>query len=164
MTVDQIASSVEDITGFALIRDDQFNLMRRSSNGGLRTLFGGADGFFVTQPSTDPTVTQALAMARLAEAASAFVVTNDAAVADPAARRLFKDINTLDGAADDASLRAQMQALRLRILSQRVDANSPEVDDDVLLWQEIFALQSDSRTAWAGVVAALLRDPSFMLY
>jgi hypothetical protein len=166
VNVDLIASQLEDLTGFTGVNIDGTNLYRRSDNGGLRTLLGGADGIFVTSPSKEPTVTQALVMEQLAMSSAATVVNSDFDIADPAQRKLFKDIDfTATINTNQDALRLQMQALRLQVLGQRVEFNSPEIEDDLLLWSELFAVNgTDTQLAWSGVLAALLRDPAFMLY
>jgi hypothetical protein len=111
-------------------------------------------------------VTQALTIEQIAMSAAATVVNSDFDIADPTARRLFKDVDfTATISSNPDALRAGMQALRLRVLGQRVELNSKEIEDDVLLFSELFAIDgSNTKLAWGGVLAALLRDPSFMLY
>jgi hypothetical protein len=165
INVDLFASQVAELTGFTGVTPDGINLYRRS-NGGLRTLLGGADGLFVTTPSKEPTVTQALTVEQLAMSAAATVVNSDFDIADPAARRLFKEIDfTATISSNPDALRAGLQALRLRVLGQRVELNSKEIEDDLLLFSELFAVDgTNTKLAWGGVLAALLRDPAFMLY
>jgi hypothetical protein len=165
VNVDIIASQIKELTGFDGLTPEGVDLYRRSNEGGLRTLLGGADGFFVTTPSKEPTVTQSLVMERIAETAAATVVNSDFDIADPAARRLFKDIDFSQTITNPDALRVQMQALRLQVLGQRAELTSAEITDDLQLWSELFAVDgTNTKLAWSGVLAALLRDPAFMLY
>jgi hypothetical protein len=51
------------------------------------------------------------------------------------------------------------------VFGQRVELNSKEIEDDLLLFSELFAVDgTNTKLAWGGVLAALLRDPAFMLY
>jgi len=39
-----------------------------------------------------------------------------------------------------------------------------EVEANLALWQELYAINRDADEAWAGLLTALLRDPDFLLY
>lgn len=155
VTPDLLASQVEDLTGFRW-EYGGYDLLG-SDAVGFRTLAGGADGYNVTEAATSPNATLLLVQERLAEAASAYVVNQEP-------ERLF----TVDFAAtpetDRAAMAAQLQALHLRLYGHRVAADGEEVAGGLELWTDLYAVETDGRAAWAGVLSALLRDPDFLTY
>ena len=46
----------------------------------------------------------------------------------------------------------------------RVDADGEEVEADLALWSELYALDGDPAAAWAGVLSMLMREPTFLFY
>lgn len=162
LTVDQLASSVEDITGF---RWDYAGYdMLDNDTVGLRTLAGGVDGQTVTESATSPSATLLLVQERLAEAAASHVVTTESALPQ-ADRALFTEI---DGTETPESGRdamvAQIQRLHLRLFGHTIAADGPEVEGNLGLWSELYAADGDAGAAWRGLLSALLRDPDFVLY
>ena len=59
---------------------------------------------------------------------------------------------------------AQLQLLHLRVLGNRIDADGPEVEANLELWQALFEVEGDPAAAWAGVLSVLIRDPDFLFY
>jgi hypothetical protein len=59
---------------------------------------------------------------------------------------------------------AQVQVLHLRLFGDVVAADGPEVEANLALWSELYALDHDPAAAWAGVLTVLMRDPRFLLY
>jgi hypothetical protein len=154
--VDIYASQLADLTGFSFT-DGGVELLRTS---GLRTLAGGADGRVATVPSLTPTVPQALVAQRLAEGAAGFVVQGDAA--DPANARLFAGFDFQD--TSRGAVVAQLVKLHLRLFSERISADDPEVLAEADLFEALLALDPDPLVAWQGTLSALLRDPKFLFY
>jgi hypothetical protein len=159
LSVEQLASSMEDLTGF------QWSWygydMMATDIYGLRTLAGGVDGAFVTAPATTATATGALVWERLAEASAWYVVAEDKA--NPEEARLF----TAYGAtpqSDPELFTAQLQQLHLRLYGKQVEAAGPEVEAGIALWEALYALEHSPDQAWAGVLSVLLRDPEFLFY
>lgn len=95
---------------------------------------------------------------------SAYAVTTERAL--PAAeRRLFTGIDfTETPASDETAMREQMQSLYLRILSRRTEVDGPEVNALMELWSSLHDIDGDIPGAWRGVLDALFRDPTFLLY
>ncbi|MEL6346858.1 MAG: DUF1585 domain-containing protein [Myxococcota bacterium] len=164
LSADQLASSIEGITGF---RWEYLGYdMLRNDLVGVRTLAGGADGNTVTRNTTAPNTTIMLVHERLSEAAAAFAVARDmeaAGAGEPA--ELFTQIDfTETPASDEAAMVAQLQDLHLRIFGQPVDAGGEEIAANLALWQTLYDIDQNIPAAWAGVTVALLRDPDFLLY
>lgn len=127
---------------------------------GFRVLAGGIDGYDVIEPSLAPAPTRALVVRRLAEGAADFVVDDDfGKLAED--RRLLTLIER-DGNGEN-KVRAQLVALHLRLLGERVTPISPAVDEDVALWGAVF-FRSGGSAAWRAVIAALLQDPRAVTY
>ncbi|MCA9489924.1 MAG: DUF1549 domain-containing protein [Myxococcales bacterium] len=161
-TTDLLADQVEDLTGFRWLGMDGRDLLRTDQQG-FQTLGGGADGVFVTRAASAPNATILLVQERLAEGAAAYVVEHD--VLEPSSARLFTAIDFTETTETDRdAMVAQVQALHRRIFGHQVDADSAEVEANLGLWDELYALDHDTTTAWSGVLTALLRDPDFLLY
>jgi hypothetical protein len=160
VTTDQMASQIEDLTGFRF-QYYGYDMMSTDSYG-LRTLAGGVDGNLVTAPATNPTATMLLVQERLAQTSAWYVTTNDALSEEP---RLFTKIDfheTPTGSKD--RIVAQIQNLHFRIFGQRVAEDGPEVAANLALWSELFAVDGSSVNAWAGLLSVLFRDPEFLTY
>jgi len=163
VTPEQWADMLADWTGYRLEAGGADLLATDLT--GLRTLAGGGDGRSGAEPATLPTATMSLVWERTAEAAARHAV--DAPIAPPDARALF----TVDLAAepagdvafDDPAFRAQVVALHRRLFGTRVAADGLEVRATLALWDRLAAIDGPA-DAWAGVLTALLRDPSLVLY
>lgn len=158
---DQFASQLEALTGFRftyygydVIESDTY---------GVRTLAGGVDGVYSTKPATEPTATMILTWERFAQAAADHVVTNDRL--DPQDARLFTLIDFSEHPDRDRdAMAAQLQRLHLLVLSDRIQLDGPEVDANLALWEDLYAITGDATQAWAGVLSVLFRDPAFIFY
>jgi hypothetical protein len=149
-TPDLMASQIEALTGYrwTYLGAD----MLGTDTSGVRTLAGGADGTTVTRVSDLPNATSILVQQRLAEGATAHLFSTDPS-------------RLLGGAdLDQAPLPEDLVALYLAILGQEVEPDSEPVTALMSLWDELHAVDSEPRTAWAGVVYALLRDPELSTY
>jgi hypothetical protein len=159
---DAIGASVEDLTGF----DWQVEGLPvlQSDVKGLRGLAGGVEGILIKQPALRPSSSILLVSELLAAEASAYAVATEADL--PAAdRRLFTEIDFTETFDDDEPLlREQAQLLYVRVLSRRVAVDGPEVDATMDLWRSLYELEESPSAAWRGVLDALLRDPTFLLY
>lgn len=161
VTPELLASMVEDLTGFRFTYYGYDMMM--TDTYGLRTLAGGVDGQFVTSPAEEPTATLVLVQERLAEAAAHYVVQADRA--NPGSARLFTEIGFVETPASDRDTMArQVQALHLRVFGKRIAVDGPEVEANLELWQELYELEHDPAEAWTGLLAVLLRDPTFLWY
>lgn len=157
--IDQLASSIEDLTGFRWTFDGLDIL--RSSSIGLRILGGGADGETVFSSATHPNATMLLTQARLAELSAAFAVENEALVPKEE-RRLFSlvDLDTTN----ESNILPQIRQLHLLVLSQPISEDGPEATGLHHLYTTVSELESSSQSGWKAVLTALLRDPSLLIY
>lgn len=162
-TPDLLASQIEDLTGFRWTWAE-YDMMQTDVVG-LRTLAGGADGATVARNATSPNATLVLVQERLAEAAAWYATVADMENPDAASRRLFTEV-TMEETPESGrdAMVAQVQALHRRIFGAEVAADGPEVEANLALWSELYALDGSAPAAWAGLLTALLRDPDLLLY
>lgn len=158
--VDQLASSIEDLTGFRFTYAG-YDMMSTDTYG-LRTLAGGVDGQFVTQPAREPMTTMVLVQERLAQGAARYVVETDSG-SDTPALFLYVDF-TETPATNREAMVEQLQHLHLRVFGTRVAADGLEVEANLQLWEALYAIDGDPAEAWVGVLSVLLRDPLFLVY
>jgi hypothetical protein len=151
VTAPLLASMVEDLTGYRWTDDAGHELLAMDA-GGYRTLAGGIDGVDVPTPLRGPNATVPLVQERIAEAASRYVVDTDPT-------RLFTV--DVDANPDADTVRTEVDALWLRVLGRAPSAG--DRDATVQLWLDLDRAEGP-RSAWAGVLCALLRDPTFLLY
>ncbi|HHO50240.1 MAG TPA: DUF1585 domain-containing protein [Deltaproteobacteria bacterium] len=166
-----VARQLEALTGFRwLARTDpprcglecwgEIDLLRSDASG-FHTLLGGFDGVQLPHPARTPLPSQQLALARLAAEAAAHGVEADLAEADRGARRLLTELpDPLD--ADPEAVRAQLTALYLRILA--LPPSTQEIDALHTLYDDALTRHPDRAGAWRVVIAALLMDPSWMVF
>lgn len=154
-TPDLMASQIEGLTGYRWTYGG-YDLMK-SDTVGFLTLAGGADGLTVSASATAPNATLLLVQQRLAEAAA------DYAVQTEPSRLLTIDLDATPEAAPDDFV-AQIQALHWALYGDRVAADGPEVTANLELWSELYTVTRDTRRAWAGLLAVLLRDPEMLFY
>lgn len=162
VTTDQLASQVEDVTGFHWTYAG-YDMLGTDSVG-VRMLAGGADGYSVTKVASSPNTTIVLVQQRLAEAAADHVVVAESGLM-PAARGLFTEVDFSETPETNrAAMVAQIQRLHLRVFGHRVAADSEEVSANLALWSDIYSFDNNPVNAWRGVLIALLRDPDFLFY
>ncbi|MEZ4236910.1 MAG: hypothetical protein R3F59_12305 [Myxococcota bacterium] len=157
-----LASEIRDLTGFDWTTVEGYDLLQSDAFGFL-SLAGGADGVFTTSNARSPNSTLLLVQERLAEAASDYVVGTDAA--DRSAAKLFTEVDfTETPETGREAMVAQIQRLHRRIFGHEVAADGPEVEANLGLWSDLYAVDDDIPRCWAGLLSALLRDPDFLLY
>jgi hypothetical protein len=127
---------------------------------GFRSMTGGIDGDKVTRPTHSPTPTRLLFLAALAEEAAGSVVDHDLAV-DEGDRHLLGPVTA--ETTDEATIRARLTWLHLRILGERVEPDGPEVDATWALFSSALA-DSTTRRAWKVTLAAMLQAPQVLFY
>lgn len=170
---EQYATQIADLTGFQWLGEhrtaaceETFDCwgvvdLARSDLYGFRAMAGGIDGIQQTTPVHTPTPTRQLVMDRFASEAAGFVVDADFAL--PAAeRRLLTGVEADD--TDEAPVRAQLVALELRILTEVVPSDGPEVDAAYTLFTSVLATGASPLDAWKLVLVALLTDPQMVVY
>jgi hypothetical protein len=162
VTAEQLATQVEALTGFTWTSNG-YDMMRTDAVG-VGNLAGRADGFRMSRHISSPNTTLLLVQERLAQASAVYLIQTEMAQAQKN-RTLFTEADlSLPVDADHDAAVAQLQALHLRVLSRRVEADGPEVAANLALWEELYAADENPTLAWAGVLTALLRDPDFILY
>ncbi len=158
LSPEQIEKAVADLTGFTW-RYAGYDQLTNDIVG-HRILAGGMDGLNVTQPERDPTLTAALVMKRLGQAAAQVVVAHDFS-ARPEDRTLLGDIDAGGDLPGDASFTAELIHLHRRVHGVTPDADTLAADE--ALWNDV-ADASTVGQAWASVVSVLFRDPAFWTY
>ncbi len=166
---EQYARTIEQLTGFQWLAApaaaacapscvEQVDLAR-SDDYGFRSLAGGIDGEATLRPTHQPTPTRLLAMARHAEEAAGYAVSQELVAG--AERRLFAAV-TLD-TTEESAVRQEIASLHARVLGLAVATDSPDVDEMYTLFSSALA-RGDTVTAWSLVVSTLLRDPRMLFY
>ena len=148
LSPDQLHSSVEALTGFRWEQDgfDQLG----NDTWGYRVLAGGVDGEALTLPQSDPGLTWALVVERLAQGAADYATAQAAAGTPPP---------ILEGIELASSPDAEtLDRLHFWLLGSRADADW--LADVEALWAAAEA-EADAQAAWAAVLEILLRDPEF---
>jgi hypothetical protein len=128
---------------------------------GYGVLAGGLDSIYVTRPSHTYSATVSLVLRTLAQLAADHVVESDFAV-DADERKLLGLVEP--GTSDEATVRAQLVDLHLRLFGERVEADDADVDDALALWSAALEHGGDPRRAWKVVLAALLQDARIAYY
>jgi hypothetical protein len=160
VTTDQMASQIEDLTGFRFSYYG-YDMMTTDSYG-LRTLAGGVDGNLVTAPAVNPTATMLLVQERLAQTSAWYLTAEDA---DSDSPRLFTLIDFHETpSTSKATMVAQIQALHFRLFGKRIAEDGPEVEANLELWSDLFNVDGTTTDAWAGLLSVLFRDPDFLTY
>jgi hypothetical protein len=165
----QLAALVEDLTGFRWRTELPVDIGSGTIGGidlmtdslfGFEVLAGGIDSMNVTLPSHTMSASVSLVLRALAARASDLVVDNDLAQSNR--RHLLTEVS--EATEDEATVRAQLVALELRIFGQRVAADSPEIDDAFALFQAALAESDDPPRAWKAVLFAMLQDARVAYY
>ena len=154
VTVDQLGTQIEALTGFAW------------TNGGVEMLgndmAGGADGDTVVRSATQVNATMLLVQARLAEAAATHAAWRALEEGD---RSLFtRMLPNVARQTDPEAAVGMLQDWMLMILGREVAADGEEITALLALYDELYAAEGDPTVAWVGVLVALLRDPDLLLY
>jgi hypothetical protein len=161
ITVDQLGTVLEDLTGFRFTYAG-YDLLG-SDTYGVRTLAGGVDGVYATKPADQPTATASLVLERVGQAAAWYVAEHDRD--NPDAPTLFTAIDFSETPdSDREAMVAQLQLLHLRLFGDRVAADGQEVEANLALWEELYDAEGDRVAAWADLLSVLFRDPRFLFY
>ena len=155
LSPDQLASSVEDLTGFRWVVDG-FDMMT-SDELGFRSLAGGVDGLNTFQPQQDPGITWVFTVQRFSQLAGQYVADNDLDGENPV---LLTRV-TAQTRYYEATFVQQLKELHMRIYS--TPASEEWVEEMTLLWEEVDLMEGPVK-AWASVVSLSLRDPRFVFY
>lgn len=154
VTPELLGREVEELTGYRMTVAE-WDLLT-SDLYGLRLLAGGIDGVNATSAPRVHTPTLLLVQERLAEAAARYAV-------DSGTSPLFPLVPPTE-AGDEATRRAQIVGLALRVIGAEWATDGVEVDALAELWDAATATDGDPRTGWTAVLTALLRDPALVVY
>jgi len=153
LTSHQLSGAILEATGYHWAVEGADLLT--TSERGFRAIAGGGDPGSFTAPADRPGVGHALVMDHVAWAAGWTAAAGDLTGEGPG---LLTGASTETRPGDD-TFESVLDALHLRLHGEL--PSSVERDEVTALWQSVFDQTSDPTTAWAAVVAALLRDPRF---
>lgn len=156
LSPDQLTTALEDLAGFTWEVNNCEQL--RQDDYGYRVLVGGTDGFKVVRPQGDPGLTWALVLKRLAQGVATHAVQTE--LLGDGERQLLLYVDT-DTPSTDPLFQQELVDLHRRLLATRPSAE--RLAADTALWDELNTLHGPE-VAWAGLLAALLRDPAFVSY
>jgi len=130
--------------------------LARSSLYGFQSMAGGTDGFMVTSPTHTATPTRVLVLNRLAAEGAGYVVEQDLAEADLAARRMLGEVDGTDAGVD-----RQIDAAWTRVFGEKP---SREDRESLRGLYDIVADRDGETEAWKVVLTALFQDPRVVFY
>ncbi|MEE2785945.1 MAG: DUF1549 domain-containing protein [Myxococcota bacterium] len=148
LSPERLQRVVTQLTGFQT-KVEGVDLMRAER--GLRVLGGGLSAFSGDYPARTANITRVLVQARLAEAASFYVVNQRGPKADAL-------INDLDAPPTQAGI-----ALLFRTILGRQPSDQ-EVTAFTELYSEITGDDAELELGHAALISVLLRDPEFLIY
>jgi hypothetical protein len=151
----QLASSVEALTGFEWTWQGYDQLDNDTI--GYRILAGGVNGWSVTAISDSPGFSFTLVLERLSEAAGSWVVSQG--IGEDSAGLL----NLVGDGIEASSQEFTDQLVLLHRAFHGFTPGEELLELDRALWVAISAQEGPS-AAWAGLISALIRDPSFWSY
>lgn len=174
---EQYARTVEDLTGYRWWAYVDSPTCANGSDGsqcwgevdlsnsdlyGFRAMSGGIDGYWAVRPTHQSTPVKLLVTGQIAANAAGWVVDEDFAQPDPAARRLLTLV--APDTTDEEAIRAQLAELHRRILVEPVAPDGPEVDASFELFSAALASRDDPAAAWKVTLIGLLQDVRMLWY
>lgn len=167
----QLANLVRDLTGYQwstrlVYEPDDFDSgtidLMDDAFFGYQVLFGGIDSVFVTRPSHTFSATSSLVLRAFAAQAAGAVVDADFDQADPSERRLLRLVGESDST--EPVIREQLTWLHMRVLGERVEPDSLEIDESWELFAAALDATNDTRRAWKVTLTAMLQDMKIAYY
>ena len=155
LTPDQLATSLEDLTGFVW-KSEGFEMLA-SDLTGYRVLAGGIDGRGVRSQQHNPGLTWMLVVKRVAQAAADAAVSRDLVAGEAV---LLSHV-TLENRPGDSAFTAELDGLHWRLYA--LPAESVWRDEISALWSAVEA-EDGAVAAWKTTLAVLFRDPLFVTY
>lgn len=139
LTPDQLESILNDLSGFewTYINSPQLD----NDTMGHRALAGGVDGYYISRPIQDPTLTWSLVVQRASELAGAQIQEG--------------------GAFPSSPTRDEVAELHWRLYAER--PTDTWLDDAMALWEGVAAREGDA-AATQALVSAMLRSPRMQTY
>ena len=167
---EQLARLFDDLTGFSWEATLPFESegaafgtvdLARSDLFGFRSLAGGIDSYYVTTPARTMSTSASLFLRRYAARAAGHVVEADFAV--PAGeRRLLRSVEP--NVAEEASVRAQLVDLHLRLYGEVLEPSSGPITESWSVFRAVHARTGDVRHAWKTLLTAMLQDVKIAYY
>ena len=151
----QLGATIEELTGYKW-ESAGFDQMD-NDDWGYRVLTGGVDGVALSLPVQESTLTSALVIKRLAQAAS---YTEASSHLGDGGSTLLADVD-LSWEPGDAAFEDKVGDIYFGLTALRADSDT--LDAYGALWSEVAAM-SDATTAWQAVVEGMLREPAFISY
>jgi hypothetical protein len=160
---EQLASIVEDITGYRWVFDGREGLT--TGDIGLPVLVGGIDSQFVTTPSYTPSIGTAFTLERLAQSAAWHVADHDLDPDRQDEARLLVYV-TIEDTPDNnpEAFEAQIRHLYTAITGTPLADDATEPEDLTALWTYLYSVEASAPQAWSGILSAILRDPRVIFY
>jgi hypothetical protein len=173
---EQLSSLVKQVTGYTWFFDGRDGLGNHSM--GLPVLAGGIDSSFVTERGYTPSVGLVFIQERLAQSAAYYVAQHDLDPARSEEAKLlsYVTVNDTPESAPEA-FEEQIRDLYLQITGRPLAAATTEGSGDsaveieprevvelIETWKTLYSVDASPTTAWAGVVSAVLRDPTVIFY
>jgi hypothetical protein len=159
----QLSSIMNDLTGF----NWTFNGVDALTNTGMGipVLLGGLDGDTVTERNYTPSVGMVFVQERLAQAAGWQVASQDLDPNREGEATLLHYV-TIEDTPDTnpEAFQTQIEYLYLRITGIPVAENSTDAEELMVLWNQLHSIKASPTQAWAGIISAVLRDPSVITY
>ena len=174
ITDDMLRTSIQELTGYELRNEGIFGDQDILARPEWRTVAGGLNGITVRSRSPYISMPMVLLHEQLSQAAATYAAFTelDLPVEE---RTLFVHVDfteTPDSHPD--AFAEQVQYLLHAVLAEKVDVDAERVTDLVALWSALYDTQGTHWTvddeeeqrvsAWAGVLTAILRDPTFLVY
>lgn len=160
---EQLANAIEQLTGYRWTFDGIDGL--ETDVLGLPVLAGGTDGDTVTERSYEPSVGLLYVQERLAWSAAWHVVEHDLDTDREGDPILLSYVTVADD--PDASARAfdtQIRDLYQKVRLTPLEPTADEPQQLVELYKQVYSVEGSSRSAWAAVLTAILRDPALVTY
>lgn len=158
MSVSQLIHTVELRTGFRW-KEEGIDVFENDTTG-YRILAGGVDGIEATQSARLPSISRQLAIKRLSQLASSFVVEREESMTLDE-RTLFHHVDFLSIGPEDVQFEETL--IRLYLLFHTQVPSSSRLALDKEMWSRIQS-ESSAQQAWKSFISILIRDPLFWSY
>ena len=160
---EQLSSIIKGLTGYTWFFNGRDGL--RNQDLGLPTLAGGIDSKFVVDRAYTPSVGLVLIHERLAQAAAWYVAQHDLDSGRKTEAKLLRFVS-IDDTPDNnpKAFDQQIRHLYLTITGYPLAEDAREPAQLVEVWKSLHSVEASPTLAWAGVISAVLRDPTVIFY
>ena len=174
MTDHMIRESIFELTGYRPRYESIYGDQNVLEVPNWRVVAGGMNGRTVMSRSKYIHMPMTLLHEQLSSASATYAAFTEHAL-PVEERKLFLHIDFTESPESHPALFAtQIQHLLYVVLGEQVEADSQRVTDLISLWSNVFPTQGDywtvsdeeeqQITTWALVLAAILNDPTFLIY